>query len=189
MSNPITSLRYVVSHRVCRWGQTEQDVSGVTVRSDPYGDCMELEDLGIADPAEIEVAREYLTLRSRLAEARERADRLRRLADHVEQRASDDEQLLRELEGALGMRAQLQIEQLDSALRGRRLAEVAVAILRRETRPGQAVHYRDWFALLTAAGFRVNGKDPLASFLAQVSRAPEVEAVGERSGRYRLKAA
>ena len=150
---------------------------------------MEPEALGIADAAEVEVAREYLTLRSRIAEARERADRLRRLADHVEQQAAADEHILGELEGALGMRAQLQIEELDRALRGRRLAEVAVAVLRREVQPGQAVHYRDWFALLKAAGFAVSGKDPLATFLAQVSRAPEVEAVGERSGRYRLRAA
>lgn len=150
---------------------------------------MEPEDLGIADAAEIEVAREYLTLRACITEARVRADRLRRLADHVEERAAADEHILRELEGALGMRAQLQIDQLDRALGGRRLAEVAVAILRREILPGEAVHYRDWFALLNAAGFRVNGKDPLASFLAQVSRAPEVEPLGDRSGRYRLKAA
>jgi hypothetical protein len=150
---------------------------------------MEPEQLGIADPAEVEVAREYLTLRARIAEARERADRLRRLADYVEERAAADEHILRELEGAMGMRAQLQIEQLDRTLRGRRLGEVAVAVLRRELQPGQPIHYREWFALLTAAGFAVSGKDPLASFLAQVSRTPEVEAVGDRSGRYRLRAA
>jgi hypothetical protein len=150
---------------------------------------MESDELGLADPAEIEIAREYLTVRSRIGEARERADRLRRLADHVEERAAADEHILRELEGAMGMRAQLQIEQLDRTLRGRRLAEVAVAILRRERRPGQPIHYREWFALLTAAGFTASGKDPLASFLAQVSRTPEVEAVGDRSGRYRLRAA
>jgi hypothetical protein len=150
---------------------------------------MDADTLGLADAAELEVAHEYLLLRSRLSEARERADRLRRLADHLEERAAADEHILRELEGALGMRAQLQIEQLDRALGGRRLAEVAVAVLRREVQPGQAVHYREWFALLKAAGFTVNGKDPLASFLAQISRTPEVEAVGERSGKYKLRAA
>jgi hypothetical protein len=121
--------------------------------------------------------------------ARDRAARLRRLADHVEAQAASDEHILRELEGALGLRAQLQIEQLDRALSGRRVAEVAVAIAKRDLQPGQVIHYREWFALLQAAGFRVAGKDPLASFLANVSRSAEVEAVGKRTGKYRLRAA
>lgn len=145
--------------------------------------------LQLADPTEMELAKEYLSIKDRIREALERGERLRRLADHVEAQAAADAHILRELEGALGMRAQLQIEQLDLALSGRRVAEVAVAIARRELAPGQVIHYKEWFALLKAAGFRVNGKDPLASFLAQVSRAPEVEAVGNRSGKYRLRAA
>jgi hypothetical protein len=150
---------------------------------------MESRGFALGDPAEADIAREYLNLKRKITECRERADRLRRLANHVERQAAEDEHMLREFEGALGMRAQLQIEQLDQALRGRRLAEVAVAVLKRELEPGQAVHYRDWFALLKSAGFTVSGKDPLATFLAQVSRAPEVEPIGERSGRYRLRAA
>lgn len=150
---------------------------------------MDVSALDLTDAAEIELAREYLALKDRLSEARGRADRLRRLADHVEQQVAHDEHILCELEGALGMRAQLQIEQLDRALSGRRVAEVAVAVLKREREPGQAVHYRDWFALLHATGFRVSGRNPLASFLSQVSRSPEVEAVGDRSGKYRLRAA
>jgi hypothetical protein len=147
------------------------------------------ERLDLADPAEVELAKEYLAIRSRISEARQRADRLRRLAEHVERQAAADEHVLRELEGALGMRAQLQIEQLDLALSGKRVAEVAVAVAKRELSPGQVIHYKEWFALLQAAGFRVNGKDPLASFLAHVSRAPEVEAIGRRSGQYRLRSA
>jgi hypothetical protein len=148
-----------------------------------------VERLNLADPAEMEVAKEYLAIKSRIADARDRADRLRRLAEHVEQQAAADEHILRELEGALGMRAQLQIEQLDLALSGKRVAEVAIAVAKRQLSPGQVIHYKEWFALLQAAGFRVNGKNPLASFLAHVSRAPEVEAVGKRSGQYRLRAA
>jgi LPS O-antigen subunit length determinant protein (WzzB/FepE family) len=143
--------------------------------------------LDVADSAEQQLAQEYLTMRTRLIEARERANRLRRLAEHLEARVADEEHALRELEGALGMRAQLQIEQLDRALRGRRVAEVAVAILKRELQPGQVVDYKDWFALLQSAGFRVAAKDPLGSFLAHVSRSSEVESLGDRSGRYRLR--
>jgi hypothetical protein len=145
--------------------------------------------LKLADPAEMELAKEYLAIKGRVGEARGRADRLRSLADHMEAQAMADEHMLRELEGALGMRAQLQIEQLDLALSGRRVAEVAVAIAQRDLAPGQAIHYKQWFALLQAAGFSINGKDPLASFLAHISRAPEVEPVGKRSGQYRLRAA
>jgi hypothetical protein len=81
------------------------------------------------------------------------------------------------------------IEQLDRELGGKRLQEIAIAVLEREIQPGQAVHYRDWYALLCAAGYRARGKDPLASFLAQINRAEQVEPIGERSGRYRLRAA
>lgn len=150
---------------------------------------MDASRLNLADPAEMELAKEYLAIKARVTESRERADRLRRLADHLEEQAAADEHMLRELEGALGMRAQLQIEQLDAALSGRRIAEVAIAVAKRDLQPGQVIHYKEWFALLQAAGFRVHGKDPLASFLANISRSPEVEPVGKRSGQYRLRAA
>lgn len=147
------------------------------------------DDLQLADPAQIAEAQEYLSLKQRIDEARQRADRLRTLAEHLEQQASQDEHMLIELEGALGMAAQLQIEQLDHELGGKRLQEIAVAVLAREIQPGQAVHYRQWYALLCAAGYRARGKDPLASFLAQINRAESIEPIGGRSGRYRLRAA
>lgn len=139
------------------------------------------------EPAELALAREYLALKSRLTDVRERADRLRQLADHLDEQVARDEHALRELEGALGMRAQLQIEALDSELRGRRVQEVAVQVLARDLGFGKPVHYKDWYALLRAAGYRVRGKNPVASFLAQVSRADEVEPLGQRSGLYQLK--
>ncbi len=150
---------------------------------------MDAVSLNLADPAEVELAKEYLAIKSRVLEARNRADRLHRLAEHVEAQAAADEHILRELEGALGMRAQLQIEQLDQALSGRRVAEVAIAVAKRDLDPGQVIHYKEWYALLQAAGFRIAGKDPLASFLSNISRCPDVEAVGNRSGRYRLRVA
>lgn len=146
-------------------------------------------DFELADPAEIALAQEYLGLKKRIVEARHRADRLRQLAVHLDEQAGRDEHALQELEGALGLSAQLQIEQLDRELGGKRLQELAVAVLAREVQPGQAVHYRDWYALLCAAGYRARGKDPLASFLAQINRSDDVEPVGSRSGRYRLRAA
>jgi len=146
-------------------------------------------DVQLADPAELAIAQEYLSLKERIGEARQRADRLRTLAEHLDEQAGRDEHTLRELEGALGLAAQLQIEQLDHELGGKRLQEIAVTVLAREIQPGQAVHYREWYALLCAAGYRARGKDPLASFLAQINRSDRVEAIGGRSGRYRLRAA
>jgi hypothetical protein len=143
----------------------------------------------LADPTEVAVAQEYLALKRRVEEARERANRLRDLAQHLDERASQDERALAELEGVLGLADQLRIEQLDQKLGGRRLEEIAVAVLARETTPGQTVHYRDWYALLCAAGYRVNGRDPLASFLAQINRSAKVESLGGRTGRYRLRVA
>ena len=36
----------------------------------------------------------------------------------------------------------------------------------------EAIHYRDWYALVVEHGFAVSGKKPLAVFLSQVSRSP-----------------
>jgi hypothetical protein len=121
-------------------------------------------------------------------ERRERADRLRVLADRLEENAARDEHLLGELSALLGREAQLRLEDLDPRLRGQRLRDVAVEILHREVRPGQPIHYKEWFGLLEAAGHRVGGRDPLATFLAQVHRAAGVESIGQRTGRFQLVA-
>lgn len=60
-------------------------------------------------------------------------------------------------------------------LRGARIRETAVRVLADHSQPGAPVHYRDWFALLTARGFAPTGKDPLATFLTQVGRSPVVQ--------------
>lgn len=160
----------------------------ISVRSRAYI-CAVDADLELADPGEVALAQEYLALKGRVEDARQRADRLRALANHLDELAGRDEHALRELEGVLGLAAQLQIEQLDRELGGKRLQEIAVAVLAREVELGQAVHYRDWYALLCAAGYRARGKDPLASFLAQINRAEQVEPIGSRTGRYRLRVA
>lgn len=141
--------------------------------------------LGDSDQA---LREERRALRESICEARERADRHRALADALEARVARDEYVLVEIEELLELRPQLRIECLSRRLGGQRLREVAVEVLAGERGFGEPVHYRQWFALLRRAGHEVGGKDPLASFLAQVSRAPEVERLGERSGIYRLRA-
>lgn len=132
--------------------------------------------------------REYRTIRARVAERREQADRLRALIDELEEQTSREEHLLDEMAGALDIDSQLRLERLDPTLRGMRLRDVALQVLASQEDPRREIHYREWFELVRAAGHRVGGRDPLATFLAQVNRAVGVERVGQRTGRYRLTA-
>jgi hypothetical protein len=59
-------------------------------------------------------------------------------------------------------------------LRGPAIREVAVHVLLAEPSQIEAIHYRRWYELVTAAGYAVVGKDPLAVFLTQVTRSPLV---------------
>jgi len=123
----------------------------------------------------------------RLDRDRERARRLREIAERATDQVAADERMVRALAEVLGVSQQATIHDLGGAIRGQRLREVAVEILARRCRPGEDIHYRDWYALLEQEGLVVAGRDPLATFLAQISRADSVEAVGGRSGRYRLR--
>jgi hypothetical protein len=70
------------------------------------------------------------------------------------------------------------------ALRGPAIREAAVRVL--ADRPDiEALHYRRWYEMVTAQGFRVAGKDPLAVFLTQLSRSPVIRK-GTQAGVYEL---
>ncbi len=131
---------------------------------------------------------EYRALAAQVREQRERADRLRALADRLEDNATRDEHLLAELEAILGRDPQMRLEDLDERLRGQRLREVAVEVLRREVGPGAPIHYRQWYDLLLTAGHSVGGRNPVATFLAQIHRSEHVERLGQRTGRFQLVA-
>lgn len=135
------------------------------------------------------VREEHSALVGRITDRRARIEQLRAVLEVLEHQETRDEEQLREIEGLLGISAQLRIEDLNRRLRGQRLQDVAVEILGREVGPDRPVHYREWYDLVRAAGYGIAGKDPLATFLAQVSRAPDVESAGRRSGRYILRAA
>jgi len=113
---------------------------------------------------------------------------LRALADEVDEELRKSSKVLQEAEELLGISPQVPIESLNGELRGRRLREVAVELLRQRKGERAVIHYTEWFELLRASGVRVGGKDPKATFLAQISGAPEVESVRPRSGLYALKA-
>jgi hypothetical protein len=69
-------------------------------------------------------------------------------------------------------------------LRGPEIREAAVRVLV-ERGAGEAMHYREWFALLADAGHEIAGKDPLAVFLTQLGRSPAVRR-GSGAGVYEL---
>jgi hypothetical protein len=125
-------------------------------------------------------------LAERVHQQIEQLERLREIVDELVERLDRDERLLEELDSLLGKAAQLRLEELDPRLRGQRLEEIAIQILLEDRGPGAEVHYREWFELLRARGLRVNGKDPLGTFLAQLNRSRAVERIGRRTGRYKL---
>jgi hypothetical protein len=125
----------------------------------------------------------------RVAELREQARRMHDLAAAVDEDLAANVRLLGQLDEMLGVAPQMSMTEADEELRGQRLREVAIQILKRHKGEAVAVHYREWYELVVHEGHRIAGKDPVATFLTQVSRADEVESVGRRSGLYRLRAA
>ena len=148
---------------------------------------MALIELGEHVRKAIECERELVA--QRLEQVREQAERLHALVEQVDSDVEQTARMLRNMDEMLGLAPQLSIEYLDGEIRGQRLREIAVEVLRQNKRLGQEVHYRDWYQLVVGTGIRVAGKDPLATFLTQIARAPEVESVRPRSGLYRLVSA
>jgi hypothetical protein len=136
-----------------------------------------------------QVRREHPLVAQRVADLREQSQRLHALTESVDEELDDAMRMLRGVEEMLGVAPQLSLDAYSGELRGRRLREIAIQLLRQRRAPGEVVHYREWYELLTGIGIRVAGKDPLATFLTQVSQAPEVESVRPRSGLYRLACA
>jgi chromosome segregation ATPase len=77
-----------------------------------------------------------------------------------------------------------EVAEAHELLRGPAIRETAVHVLT-ATGGVEAIHYREWFKLLGAAGYSVAGKDPLAVFLTQISRSPVVRK-GTQAGVYEL---
>jgi hypothetical protein len=144
--------------------------------------------LQLSDHVRAAVEGEREVVVERLATLRAQAERLHAVVDELDRNVEEAAHLLRQIDEMLGLAPQLSLEALHGELRGRRLREIAVDLLRQKKDVGEAVHYKDWYQLLLEAGVRVAGKDPLATFLTQIARAPGVESVRPRSGLYRLRA-
>jgi chaperonin cofactor prefoldin len=72
-----------------------------------------------------------------------------------------------------------------TVLRGPAIRREALRVLLAHPDHPEALHYREWFSLMHDDGFRVAGKDPLATFLTQLSRSPAVRK-STRAGVYEL---
>jgi hypothetical protein len=94
---------------------------------------------------------------------------------------------IRAIEEVAGIAPQMAFSDICEELRGESLRKVALNVLCGLSAFGDPVHYRIWFEALVDSGYRVAGRDPLATFLTQVTRIDKVESVGRRSGLYRLR--
>jgi hypothetical protein len=143
----------------------------------------------LSDHVREAVESERAAVAARLESLEAQGERMHALVEELDREIGLNARLLRQMDEMLGLAPQLSLEALNGELRGQRLREIAVELLREKKRPGEEVHYREWYGLLLDAGLRVGGKDPLATFLTQIARAPGVESVRPRSGLYRLRAA
>lgn len=116
-----------------------------------------------------------------LAEVDERLALLDRLAPlaELEARAS--------AEDGAGEAPRGEVTELREAevLRGTAIREAAVRVLAASGDATRPVHYRRLYELLGEAGFAVTGKDPLATFLTQLSRSPVIRKT-TKAGVYEL---
>src|SRR5262245_58587915 len=107
-------------------------------------------------------------LASQLADAQRRVEHFETLAEEASGEAQSLTARIRAIEEAAGLAPQMAMCEISEELRGERVREVALDVLRRLSESGDPVHYRVWFDALVEAGFRVSGQDPLATFLTQV---------------------
>lgn len=143
----------------------------------------------LSDEFKASAAMERATLLTRYEEARALSEHHAQLAEQAAREAGRYAKTIRELGELLEIEDQLSIVQLSDQLRGERLREIATDVLWRHHRAGDIVHYKQWFDLVVADGYRIGGKNPAATFLTQVARVESVERVGRRSGLYKLVAA
>jgi hypothetical protein len=128
-------------------------------------------------------------LASLLRDVQARIDHFDALVAEARAEAESVAASIRAIEETAGLAPQMAFCDISEELRGERLREVALDVLHRLSASGDPVHYRVWFEALVDSGYRVLGRDPLATFLTQVSRIERVEKIGRRSGLYRLRVA
>lgn len=120
------------------------------------------------------------------AEIRLRAERWIARGEDLLQRAEELDAQVRDLEELLGRAPQLRLDLQTRELQGQQLRVAAMQILMKKLGTKRPIHYRRWYELMTEAGYAAGGKDPLATFLTQVTRSPLVHRVEGQSGVYEI---
>jgi hypothetical protein len=123
-------------------------------------------------------------LRVRSFELRARGERWVGRGEEALAEAARLEARVRELDEMLGRAPQLRLDLQSEELRGRELREAALRVLLERLGQRRPIHYRDWYGLLGEHGVVAAGKDPVATFLTQITRSPLVERVKGESGVY-----
>src|SRR5918992_957213 len=116
--------------------------------------------LDLSDGARQVIVAERSTVAARVADLRRQSESLHVVVEQVDGDLASGERLLRRMDEMLGLAPQLAIDDLREELRGQRLREVAVDVLRLRRGVGVVIHYTEWFDLLTREGVRVGGKSP-----------------------------
>jgi hypothetical protein len=150
---------------------------------------MDVAPIALSPGFKASAAAERVALLERYEECRARSEEFAALADEAAREAERYAKTIRELGEILELEDQLSIVALSEELRGERLRDIATDVLWRHFRAGDVVHYKRWFDLVVADGYRIGGRNPAATFLTQVARVESVERVGRRSGLYKLLAA
>jgi hypothetical protein len=134
-----------------------------------------------------QVAREEADrLAAHAVEMRLRAERWLARGEELFQQAEELNAQIRDLEELLGRAPQLRLDLQTRELQGQQLRLMAMQILMTKLGTKKPIHYRRWYELVTEAGYAAGGKDPLATFLTQVTRSPLVQRVEGRSGVYEI---
>jgi hypothetical protein len=125
-------------------------------------------------------------LRVRALELRARGERWVARGEEALSEAGRLETRVRELDEMLGRAPQMRLDLQTEALRGQRLREAALAVLVEHVGTRTPIHYRAWYRLLTDRGLVAAGKDPVATFLIQITRSPLIERVEGKGGVYQV---
>lgn len=135
-----------------------------------------------------------------LAALRRRRERLARKRDDVQEHLAELDGQLAELDERTSMLEQLAPPEAPSPpsgtlepdrreqhtlLRGPAIREAAVRLLAAQPAPSP-MHYQAWLRMLEEAGYEVDGKQPSAVFLTQISRSPAVRKAAGHPGTYEL---
>jgi hypothetical protein len=129
--------------------------------------------------------READQLRERMLDLRARGERWVARGEELLEQAASLEARARELDELLGRSPQLRVDLQDGVLQGQALRVAAIRILAERRGIREPIHYREWYELLEDLGVRAGGKEPVATFLTQISRSSVVERVAP-GGIYQL---